>query len=89
VVDRVDGFSPGETATYPEMSLSITYVGDAPEGHFVNTTVTDPEGRIVASTLFQFTSGDEIRTSYAGGHGFTGLHYAYNDDAQLTFWCSG
>ena len=87
-VPRVEGFGPVEAQTFPAMSLGVTFVGDVPEGRVVNVVVTDRAGEVLFSTLYQFTDGHELRTAFAGEHGFTGLNYVYSDGAMLQFRCS-
>lgn len=42
------------------------------------------------STLFQLPIDSGPQNQFAGGHGFTGLHYAYHPDtaAELQYWCT-
>jgi hypothetical protein len=74
------------TETFETMTLEVTYVGDAPEGHSVRIDVTTPDGASVHQALYQVgTPLQDIR--FAGGHGFTGLSYIYHDGALLQVWC--
>lgn len=88
VVPRVEGFGQAEAQTFPAMTLGVTFVGDAPEGRVVNVLVTDTAGEVLFSTLYQVTDGHELRTAFAGEHGFTGLNYVYSAGAMLQFSCS-
>lgn len=87
-VPRDEGVGQAEAQTFPAMTLAVTFVGDAPEGRVVNVVVTDTAGEALFTTLYQFTDGHELRTDFAGDHGFTGLNYVYSDGAMLQFSCS-
>lgn len=66
-----------------------SYVGDAPEGHALNVWVRDPDETPVASALYQFAEdGEQLRTDFSGGHGFTGLNYVRVGAGTLQYLCT-
>lgn len=77
--------------------LSGLYLGNAPEGHAVSVRVTSLDGTELTSALYQFDeAGSQLATNFAGGHGFTGLHYVNSRGtvgadadagSELQFWC--
>ncbi|MFE3461138.1 hypothetical protein ACFXKD_26640 [Nocardiopsis aegyptia] len=87
-VERHDGV-PGaeESVEFDTMGLSVTYVGDAPEGRVVWVVVTGEEGEELATQLYQFGVPPPQDISFIGNHGFTGLAYVTHGDAQLQYWC--
>lgn len=42
------------------------------------------------SQLYQLQADSGPQNQFAGGHGFTGLHYSYppNSSAELQYWCT-
>lgn len=76
-----------ESAEFAEMTLAVTYIGEAPEGRTVTTVVTDPSGAELARTLYQIGDPALQNIEFAGGHGFTGLNYVTHGEAMLQFWC--
>ena len=89
VAEQSDGIGPVPVRhTFPTMVVEITYVGQAPEGNHVTVRVLGDTGESVLTSLYQFGSGDELRTNFAGGHGFTGLNYVHHGEANLQIWCS-
>lgn len=76
-----------KTVTFPTMTLSVTYVGDAPEGHYVGVTVTTESDEPLVHTLYQIGGTSLEDVDFAGGHGFTGLQYVNHGDALLQVWC--
>lgn len=69
------------------MTLSVTYVGDAPEGHYVGVTVTTESDEPLVHTLYQLGGTPLDDVDFAGRHGFTGLQYVNHGDALLQVWC--
>jgi hypothetical protein len=87
-VERSGGPTGGaETVEFETMTLSVTYRGDAPEGRTVELVVETATGEPLARTLYQI--GDMVvqDVAFAGGHGFTGLHYVSHAGAELQVWC--
>jgi hypothetical protein len=76
------------TAAHPAITLTVSYPSDDYEGTSVSIAASDAEGRELMRILYQLDpTTDAFRTEYAGGHGFTGLHYVYSAGAELQFWC--
>jgi hypothetical protein len=88
-VERTDGV-PGaeESAEFGTMALSVTYVGDAPEGRTASVVVTGGDGEELSRHLYQFGDPPPQDISFAGEHGFTGLAYVTHGDAQLQYTCT-
>lgn len=86
-VERDDDLA-GTSATheFPTMTLTVTYVGDAPEGRTVRVSVTADDDTPLFESLYQIgTPLQDIE--FAGGHGFTGLNYVHHGEAMLQVWC--
>ena len=77
-----------EALTFPTMTLSVAYLGDAPEGRNVTVTVTTDAGEPLVHTLYQLGEMPLDEIDFAGGHGFTGLQYVDHGDALLQVWCT-
>ena len=88
-IERIDGLGwpRNPTLSYPAMNLSVSFIGDAPDGRVVNVNVVGADGATLVSALYQYGSAGDLRHNFVGGHGFTGLHYVYHDGAMLQFWC--
>lgn len=88
-VERIDGLGwpKHPTLSYAAMSLSVAFIGDAPDGYVVNVNVAGVDGAPLFSALYQYGDGGGLRQNFVGGHGFTGLHYVYHGGAMLQFWC--
>lgn len=86
-VDRRDDLvGSSESHEFPNMTLEVTYWGDAPDGRAVMVRVTDSAGAPLVETRYQVgTPLQDIE--FAGGHGFTGLDYIYHEEAMLQLWC--
>jgi hypothetical protein len=89
VVDREDGVEVAQGVSYdfPTMRFRVSFLGDAPEGRFVSIGVTSVDAQRLLSVLYQLGDQAIDDVDFAGGHGFTGLHYVIHDDALLQFWC--
>lgn len=60
------------------------------EGRFLKVSVTSIEdGREVTSQLYQLSKTEPPKNEFHGGHGFTGLSYAYHpaSSSKLQYWC--
>ena len=86
-----------DTIPFPDASIGFQYSFDEGEGAALVTTVTTREGREFHQTLYQLGgggAGDDLQlvelNSFLGGHGFTGLNYAYppGSDAEVQYWCA-
>jgi hypothetical protein len=67
------------------MSFNVGYVGDTPDGRTVNANVFGADDAVIVSVTYQI--GDEFPETWPAGFGFTGLHYAYDGEAEMQFWC--
>ena len=76
-----------ETVEFETMTLSVTYRGDAPEGRTVELVMETAAGEPLARTLYQIGYTALHDVAFAGGHGFTGLHYVTHAGAELQVWC--
>ncbi|MEV7647789.1 hypothetical protein [Arthrobacter sp. NPDC089319] len=88
VLPRVDG----PAATRQDLStgtfrLSGSYVGAAPDGRAVSLSIGNAEGQLLASMLYQLEDGSSLASRFSGGHGFTGLHYVRDGEAELQLYC--
>jgi hypothetical protein len=86
-VARSDGGAE-ESVEFDTMALSVTYVGDAPEGHTASVVVTGGDGEELSRHLYQFGDPPPQDISFSGEHGFTGLAYVTHGDAQLQYTCT-
>jgi hypothetical protein len=89
VLPRVDG----PAANRQELStgtfrLSGSYLGDAPDGRAVSLAISNAEGAMIASLLYQLEDDSSLASRFSGGHGFTGLHYFRDGDAELQLYCT-
>lgn len=89
-VNRVDEgvLAQPEQVVFDNMVLEATFAGDLPEGHSFVFRVTTLDGVQLLQSLYQYDTGEELRTSFSGGHGFTGLNYVDHEGASLQVWCS-
>jgi hypothetical protein len=76
-----------ETVEFETMTLSVTYREDVPEGRTVELVVETAAGEPLARTLYQIGDVPLQDVGFAGGHGFTGLHYVSHAGAELQVWC--
>lgn len=77
------------TAPFETMTFEAAYTGDDGfESPTLSLSVTDDAGEPLTSVLYQLGGVDLRDVQFAGGHGFTGLHYVDHDGAQLQFWCA-
>lgn len=88
-VERIDGpAAEGVAVEFPLMTIAVRYAGEGPEGHNVLITVTDPDSAEIASALYQIGRPGLQDIEFAGGHGFTGLHYVHHEQAMLQYFCA-
>ena len=67
------------------LTWRATHSVDEGEGRALVVRVEEA-GRPVTSDLYQVEEG--LRNQFRGGHGFTGLRYAYaSDGAEVQWWC--
>ncbi|MDA2811544.1 hypothetical protein O4J56_12960 [Nocardiopsis sp. RSe5-2] len=87
--ERTDGMAGAEdSAGFDEMSVALTYIGEAPEGRVVSVDVTDAAGDRIARDLYQLGTPAVQDIEFSGGHGFTGLSYVHSGEATLQYWCT-
>ncbi|MET1155385.1 hypothetical protein [Arthrobacter sp.] len=89
VLPRVDGTA----ATRQELStgtfrLSGSYHGEASDGRAVSLSISNAQGTMIASVLYQLEDGSSLASRFSGGHGFTGLQYVRDGDAELQLYCT-
>ncbi len=69
----------------------IYYAGElSGEGRFLKVSVSSVEDdREVTSQLYQLSKTEPPQNEFHGGHGFTGLSYAYHptSKSELQYWC--
>lgn len=77
---------------FSDMALQALYSrGEGEGGRALALRVTTVESeQLIASQLYQFAPGIEPQNDFVGGHGFTGLNYAYHpaSGAELQYWCT-
>jgi len=77
---------------FADMMFHAAYsAGETDNERNLRVWVTDAGGAVLQSTLYQLPLDSGPQNQFAGGHGFTGLHYSYAPDssAELQFWCLG
>ena len=89
-VDRVDDVETddGQSLTFDTMTLTVAYVGDAPEGRNVRIVVTGSAAEPLYEVLYQLDGVDLAAVDFAGGHGFTGLQRVRDGSAELQLMCA-
>jgi hypothetical protein len=87
VLQTAGGGSAEQSAEFETMSFAVRSFSDVGEGDSVSVAVTASDGTPLTSVLYQLGSFDLAEVAFAGGHGFTGLHYVDHAGAQLQFWC--
>ena len=79
------------TADYPDMAFDAYLNDDPGEGPalVISVTARDSGGQILRQ-LYQIDRAKGLHDQFVGGHGFTGLVYAYHptSGAELQFFCS-
>lgn len=87
VAARTDGpvGQPAE-AVFDNMTFRVRYGGDEFEGYAVSTSVVDGDQELL-DVRYQLGGTSLAEIDFAGGHGFTGLHYVSHDGSLLQFWC--
>jgi hypothetical protein len=78
---------PGESAdvAFGDLRWTARHDDDPGEGPALLVQVEE-RGEPLATALFQL--GRRVRDQFRGGHGFTGLQYAYGaSGAELQWWC--
>ena len=75
-----------ESLELPHFRLSVTYVGDAPEGRTVRVEVTTADGDPLVATLYPLDAAEDLAVEFST-QGFTGLQYVRNGSAELQVFC--
>ena len=81
-----------ESHTYTDLTFNVQYWSgefDGERGLQVSVTEVG-QTDFLASQLYQFSQDSGPQNQFAGGHGFTGLHYTYHptSGAELQYWCA-
>ena len=83
-VERPSGLDGNSNrVAFEELSIEVVY-NDRPDGQDVSVVVAGSDGTELERVLYQLPAA---LPSFAGGHGFTGLHYVSTGSAQLQWWC--
>ena len=79
---------PQRFAAYARATPDVVarYGGDEFEGYAVSTSVVDGDQELL-DVRYQLGGTSLAEIDFAGGHGFTGLHYVSHDGSLLQFWC--
>lgn len=82
------------TADLGDLRFGATYFNGefSGEGRFLKVSVLSIEDdREVTSQLYQLSKTEPPKNEFHGGHGFTGLSYAYHpsSSSELQYWCVG
>jgi hypothetical protein len=87
--ERAVELAPGRPVTHEHGRLvwHAEHVVDAGEGESLVVRVESQDGALVTSSLLQLDG--RPANDFRGGHGFTGLQYAYDaGGAELQWWCT-
>jgi hypothetical protein len=88
---RFDGDSEAQSLPYPHLELHGQYwSGEADNERALRLWVTPAgEEAVIVSQLFQLPLESGPANQFRGGHGFTGLNYAFDpaSGAELQYWC--
>lgn len=94
-IDRTDEVSLTDAApvrvTYADLVFEAQHLDDPQYGSAVNLRVTSRgSAKRILEVLYQLEQGGRLVNQFAGGHGFTGLHYVYEPatGSELQFWCA-
>ena len=83
--------SHSETLTFDTMVFEAHFQDDEYEGRALSIAVTDMDtGSDITRQLYQFDRQNPVENQFVGGHGFTGLNYAFQPgtSAEIQFFCS-
>jgi len=79
-------------AVYKDLELLALYSSGEGEGGRALALRVTPVGsdQPLTAQLYQFAPGVAPQNEFLGGHGFTGLGYAYHpaSGAELQYWCT-
>ena len=86
--------APGaqESAVFADLTLQASSIQGEGEGGRALALRVTPAGSAdpITAQLYQIAANTAPLNQFVGGHGFTGLTYAYHPQsgAELQFWCS-
>ncbi len=86
----LDSGDPAGSVEFDDLAFNAQYLDDAFEGRALSISVTDPgTGRQHSAHLYQMDPERAPSNEFIGGHGFTGLAYAYHptSSAEMQFFC--
>ena len=70
--------SHSETLTFDTMVFEAHFQDDEYEGRALSIAVTDLDtGSDISRQLYQFDQQNPVENQFVGGHGFSGLNYAF------------
>ncbi len=83
-----------KSAEFEDLRFRATYFDGefSGEGRFLKVYVSSiDDDREVSSQLYQMSKTELPKNEFHGGHGFTGLSYAYHptSPSELQYWCVG
>lgn len=88
---RVDGRDESGRVEYTDMVFDVKLNKDPGEGESLVLEVTARDtGRLILRDLYQIDGAQGLQNQFVGGHGFTGLVYAYHptSPAEMQFFCN-
>jgi hypothetical protein len=88
---RVGSRDDSGRADYTDMVFDVQLNKDPGEGaSLVLTGTAGGSGSLILRELYQIDQAQGLQNQFVGGHGFTGLVYAYHPTlpAELQFFCS-
>lgn len=91
MVITLGGQGDSGTAEYADMVFDVRLSDDPGEGPALIIAVTAKDGgEQILRQLYQIDRAKGLHNQFIGGHGFTGLVYAYHpvSTAELQFFCS-
>jgi hypothetical protein len=82
-----------ESVNFADLTFNAQYSGgEMNNERALRLWVTEAGGNVeLLSQLYQLAQDSGPQNQFVGGHGFTGLNYAYHPTtgAELQFWCTG
>ncbi|MDQ4077406.1 MAG: hypothetical protein M3220_14315 [Chloroflexota bacterium] len=86
------GENDEQTLAFEDLTLHAQYLaGERPprERSLRLAVVDSVSGQELGAQLYQLSLTEAPRNEFRGGHGFTGLAYAYHPEtgAELQYWC--
>ena len=88
---RFDDEDSSQSMPYIYLELHGQYTAEAADNERALRLWVTPTGEedVIVSHLFQLPDDSGPENQFEGGHGFTGLNYAYDpvSGAELQYWC--